>query len=259
VTATSALELGVDVGNLDATVSVGYPGTIASLWQQAGRAGRGSSGSLAVLVGLDNPLDQYFMRHPKELFDRPHEHALIDPGNLYILEQHLPCAAHELPSQPGGRDRFGGEFVQAMVNLEQSGTITYEAAHNKWYYRGSDYPAQHVGIRSVGSSPISLVDSSQKDKHLEEIDEASAFSRVHPGAIYMHQGESYLVTELDLQSRRAKLMPAKVDYYTQVHETERHQHYPVITAPAAKTLHGLLGGGPGQSAGGGLPPGAPVQ
>jgi DEAD/DEAH box helicase domain-containing protein len=218
VTATSALELGVDVGSLDATVSVGYPGTIASLWQQAGRAGRTGSSSLAVLIGLDDPLDQYFMRHPKELFERPHEHALIDPGNRYILEQHLPCAAHELPLNQEDETLFGGEFVHAMVNLEQQGIVTYETAHNKWYYRGNDYPAQHVSIRSVGSSPITLVDTSKKDKHLEEIDEASAFSRVHPGAIYMHQGESYLVTELDLQTRRARLMPAQVDYYTQVHE-----------------------------------------
>ena len=97
VIATSALELGVDVGGLDATVSVGFPGTIASLWQQAGRAGRGTKSSLAVLIGLDDPLDQYFMRHPTELFGLPHEHALINPNNVYILEQHLPCAAHEYP------------------------------------------------------------------------------------------------------------------------------------------------------------------
>ena len=112
VTATSALELGVDVGDLDATVSVGYPGTVASLWQQAGRAGRGSSGSLAIMVGLDNPLDQYFMRHPDQLFGRPHEHALIDPGNIYILEQHLPCAAHEQPLSPEDETVFGARLYR---------------------------------------------------------------------------------------------------------------------------------------------------
>ncbi len=218
VTATSALELGVDVGGLDATVSVGYPGTIASLWQQAGRAGRGSGGSLAILVGLDNPLDQYFMRHPRQLFERPHEHALIDPGNLYVLEQHLPCAAHELPLSSTDEALFGGEFVAAMVKLEERGLVAYETDHNQWYYRGSDYPAQQVSIRSMSSKPIVLVDGSKKDKPLEEMDEASAFGRVHPGAIYMHQGESYLVTELDLAKGRAKLTPARVDYYTQVHE-----------------------------------------
>ncbi|GAB4439078.1 MAG: DEAD/DEAH box helicase [Anaerolineae bacterium] len=218
VTATSALELGVDVGSLDATVSVGYPGTVASLWQQAGRAGRGSGGSLAILVGLDNPLDQYFMRHPKQLFERPHEHALIDPGNRYVLEQHLPCAAHELPLSPADEAHFGGEFVAAMVNLEQQGLMTYEAGHDQWYYRGNDYPARQVSIRSVGSRPITLVDASKKNQPLEEMDEASAFGRVHPGAIYMHRGESFLVTELDLMKGQATLTPAKVDYYTQVHE-----------------------------------------
>lgn len=218
VTATSALELGVDVGGLDATVSVGYPGTIASLWQQAGRAGRGSGSSLAILVGLDNPLDQYFMRHPDQLFGRPHEHALIDPGNIYVLEQHLPCAAHEMPLSPADEAQFGHGFVEAMVNLENEGVVTYETGHDKWYYRGKGYPAQHVSIRSIGSRPIVLVEGGKKRKQLEEIDEASAFSRVHPGAIYMHQGESYMVTELDLQKGQATLVPAQVDYYTQVHE-----------------------------------------
>jgi DEAD/DEAH box helicase domain-containing protein len=218
VTATSALELGVDVGDLDATVSVGYPGTVASLWQQAGRAGRSNSGSLAILVGLDNPLDQYFMRHPDQLFGRPHEHALIDPGNVYILEQHLPCAAHESPLTPADETHFGSGFVEAMVKLEEQGIMTYQPDHDKWYYRGQDYPAQRVSIRSIGSRPIVLADSSRKFKQLEEMDEISAFSRVHPGAIYLHQGESYLVTELDLQKGQAALTPARVDYYTQPHE-----------------------------------------
>lgn len=218
VTATSALELGVDVGDLDATVSVGYPGTVASLWQQAGRAGRSNSGSLAILVGLDNPLDQYFMRHPDQLFGRPHEHALIDPGNVYVLEQHLPCAAYEQPLTSADKALFGRGFVEAMVNLEERGLVIYQAGQNKWYYRGQDYPAERVSIRSIGSRPIVLVDGSRKNKHLEEMDEASAYSRVHPGAIYMHQGESYMVTELNLQKGQATLAPARVDYYTQPRE-----------------------------------------
>jgi DEAD/DEAH box helicase domain-containing protein len=217
VTATSALELGVDVGGLDATVSVGYPGTVASLWQQAGRAGRNNSSSLAIMVGLDNPLDQYFMRHPDQLFGRPHEHALIDPGNIYILEQHLPCAAHEHPLSPEDETLFGPGFVEAMVNLEEQRLVSYEPDHNQWYYRGKEYPAQRVSIRSIGSRPITLVDG-RTQKRLEEIDEASAYSRVHPGAIYMHQGESYIVTELDLSKAQATLVEARVDYYTQPQE-----------------------------------------
>lgn len=217
VTATSALELGVDVGDLDATVSVGYPGTVASLWQQAGRAGRSRNSSLAVLVGLDNPLDQYFMRHPDQLFGRPHEHALIDPQNIYILEQHLPCAAHEEPLSADDQKYFGAGFIEAMVGLEERNVVVYEADHDRWYYRGQGYPAQHVGIRSVGSRPIALVDG-KTHKRLEEMDEASAFSRVHPGAIYLHQGDSYIVTELDLPKAQATLLPTKVDYYTQARE-----------------------------------------
>ncbi|MCB9101703.1 MAG: DEAD/DEAH box helicase [Anaerolineales bacterium] len=217
VTATSALELGVDVGDLDATVSVGYPGTVASLWQQAGRAGRSRNSSLAVLVGLDNPLDQYFMRHPDQLFGRPHEHALIDPQNIYILEQHLPCAAHEEPLSADDQKYFGPGFIEAMVSLEERSVVVYEANHDRWYFRGQGYPAQQVGIRSVGSRPIALVDDKSK-KRLEEMDEASAFSRVHPGAIYLHQGESYEVVELDLQKSQATLRPTKVDYYTQARE-----------------------------------------
>jgi len=217
VTATSALELGVDVGDLDATVSVGYPGTVASLWQQAGRAGRSNSSSLAILIGLDNPLDQYFMRHPDQLFGRPHEHALIDPGNVYVLGQHLPCAAHELPLSPRDEAHFGTGFVKAMVTLEEQGLLQYQSGQDKWYYRGQDYPAQHVSIRSIGGQPIVLMDGSNH-KRLEEMDEISAFSRVHPGAIYLHQGDNYLVTELDLAKGQATLLPTDVDYYTQARE-----------------------------------------
>jgi DEAD/DEAH box helicase domain-containing protein len=190
------------------------------------------------LIGLDNPLDQYFIRHPKQLFGRPHEHALIDPGNVYILEQHLPCAAHELPLTPADEALFGQGFVEAMINLEERGLVTYQPDQDKWYYRGRDYPAERVSIRSIGGKPVALVDSKRKFKQLEEMDEASAYSRVHPGAIYMHQGESYLVTKLDLQKGQAVLVPARVDYYTQTRElndihiirSERHRQLKITTA-----------------------------
>ncbi len=241
VTATSALELGVDVGGLDATVSVGYPGTVASLWQQAGRAGRGSSSSLAILVGLDNPLDQYFIRHPRELFGRPHEHALIDPSNVYLLEQHLPCAAYEQPLTPADEPHFGPGFVEAMVNLEQRGLLTYEPDHDKWYYRGRDYPAERISIRSIGGRPIVLVDSQRNFKRLEEMDEASAYSRVHPGAVYLHQGENYLVTGLDLPNGQATLIPARVDYYTQPHERSEVNIIRSMQHHALKTTNAYWG------------------
>jgi DEAD/DEAH box helicase domain-containing protein len=219
VTATNALELGIDVGGLDASVLVGYPGTVASLWQQAGRAGRGSNPSLAVLVGLDNPLDQYFMRHPADLFGRPHEHALIDPDNVYVLARHLPCAAAEIPlTNIAGLGRFDDEalfgpgFVPAMVQLEEQGVLDFHG--DRWTYNGSDYPAEKVNLRSAGGGRFALLDEARNHRTLEEIEASSAPQRVHPGAVYLHQGESYLVTRFDAEMGFAVVRPAEVDYYT---------------------------------------------
>lgn len=227
VAATNALELGVDVGGLDAVISVGYPGSIASLWQQVGRAGRRSNHrrgetSLAMLIGLDNPLDQYFMRHPEDLFSRPHEHALIDPHNLYVLKQHLPCAAIELPLNPQDESRFGEGFVPTMVELENSGELIYQPDTDNWMYLGRSYPARQVNIRSLGQTPVALIDASD-ERRLEVMDAGLAVSRVHPGAVYMHQGESYRVKTLDLQAGEAKLLPTTVDYYTQTREVNQVQ------------------------------------
>jgi len=223
VTATSALELGIDVGGLDAAVLVGYPGTVASLWQQAGRAGRGSDPSLAVLIGLDNPLDQYFMRHPADLFGRPHEHALIDPDNVYVLARHLPCAAAEVPlSNLAGLGRFDDEalfgpgFVAAMVQLEEQGVLDFHG--DRWTYTRGDYPAEKVNLRSASGGRFALLDEARNYRVLEEIEASSAPQRVHPGAVYLHQGESYLVVRFDAAMGFAVLRPAEVDYYTTARE-----------------------------------------
>jgi DEAD/DEAH box helicase domain-containing protein len=228
VTATNALELGVDVGGLDATVVVGYPGTVASLWQQVGRAGRLGDrsrrrGSLAILIGLDNPLDQFFMRHPETLFDRPHEHALIDPNNVYVLLQQLPCAAMELPLTPQDEARFGQGFVPTMIELENNSTLVYQPEADNWIYMGPNYPAQRVNIRSVGHKPVVLLDASDHDRQLEVMEASAAPSRVHPGAIYIHLGETYRVKSLDLEAGEARLIPVEVDYYTQTREINRLQ------------------------------------
>jgi len=236
VTATSALELGVDVGSLDATVLVGYPGTIASTWQQAGRAGRGVRESLSVLIGLDGPLDQYFMRHPEAIFGQGHEHALIAPDNVYILEKHLPCAAHELPLTSDNELLFGPGFVEAMISLERKGILDYRG--ERWYNVGWGYPAQEVNLRSISGSRFALLDESQSYQTLEEIEASSALYCVHPGAIYLHQGESYLVTDLDLQAQVAYLRPVDVDYYTQPRELNdvsivrsfQHKQFPTTAA-----------------------------
>jgi DEAD/DEAH box helicase domain-containing protein len=220
LTTTSALELGIDVGHLDATLLVGYPGTIASMWQQAGRAGRGTGDSLTVLIALDNPLDQYFMRYPRDLFARSHEAARCDPSNPYVLIQHLPCAAYEAPLTPEDEELFArpssSGYVDAMVHLEESGQLEYRS--DRWFYTGKRYPAQGIGLRSAGSERVLILDTSRGDEVLEEIDATTACLRVHPGAIYLHQGASYLVSELDLRDGVALVKPVDVQYYTQPRE-----------------------------------------
>jgi DEAD/DEAH box helicase domain-containing protein len=221
VTATSALELGIDVGGLDASLLVGYPGTIASMWQQAGRAGRGSDASLSVLIALDNPLDQYYMRHPDVLLGKPSENALLDPDNVYILQRHLPCAAHESPlrADEGGQDDealFGPGFVDAMVQLERSGVLQYTG--EKWVYTASDYPAQDVSLRDAEGDRFAVLDANNTYKMIEELSASTAPQRVHPGAVYLHQGEAYVVTEFNYDLRHAIVQQEPADYYTQPRE-----------------------------------------
>ena len=216
VTATNALELGVDVGHLDATVMVGYPGTIASTWQQAGRAGRGVREAFNVLIGLDNPLDQYFMRHPEALFGRSPENALIAPDNVHILVKHLPCAAYEKPLTSEDEALFGPGFVDAMVQLERSYRLEYR--NERWFYTGVGYPAEQVSLRSISTNKFAILDESQNYCTLEEMEETIALSRIYPGAIYLHQGEAYLITRLDLDTGIAYAKPVEVDYYTEPRE-----------------------------------------
>jgi len=241
VTATNALELGIDVGALDATVLVGYPGTIASTWQQAGRAGRGRREALNILIGQDNPLDQFFMRHPQELFLRPHEHALIDPSNPYILQAHLACAAWESPLRAEDEALFGEGYIEAVMSLERSQLLEYRP--DRWYVRGDDYPAQHVNIRSAGATNYLLVDETQNYRLLEEIDAATALARVHTGAIYLHRAETYLITRLDLPARVAYARPMDADYYTQARElNEVHimRSLQARSLPATDLFFGLV-------------------
>jgi DEAD/DEAH box helicase domain-containing protein len=214
ITATSALELGIDVGELDAAVIAGYPGTIASTWQQAGRAGRRTRGALAILVARSGPLDQYFMRHPAELFGRPHERAMVAPDNVHVLERHLPCAARELSLSAQDEVLFGPGFVPAMMRLEEQGILVYNPDQDRWHYPHGDYPAARVNLRSVAGERFALRNESQNGRLLEEIEASSALFRVHPGAIYLHQGESYVVARLDLTHNQAFLRPVSADYTT---------------------------------------------
>jgi DEAD/DEAH box helicase domain-containing protein len=242
VTATNALELGVDVGHLDATVLVGYPGTIASTWQQAGRAGRGVREALNVLIGLDNPLDQYFMRHPQALFGRSPENALIAPDNSYVLLRHLPCAAYERPLTQEDEELFGPGFAEAMVQLERGLVLEYR--NDRWFFHGIGYPAEGVSLRSISAGKFALLDESQNYQLMEELEETTALRRVYPGAIYLHQGESYLITHLDLDMGIAYASPVDVDYYTEpreVNEVNILQTWQRKSMPVSNACLGQLG------------------
>lgn len=216
VVATNALELGIDIGGLDAALLVGYPGTIAASWQQAGRAGRGAETSLAVLIATADPLDQFLAGHPDYFFERSPEQALINPDNLLILLNHLRCAAFELPFRDG--ESFGRvdpnqvrEFLEFLTNegvLHPSG--------GKFFWMADSYPAQEVSLRSASTNNVILqVNEGEVPVTIGQIDQASAYWMTHPEAIYLHEGRTYLVDDLDLDGNIAWLRRVEPDYYTE--------------------------------------------
>lgn len=222
VVATSALELGLDIGQMSAAILVGYPGAIASTWQQAGRAGRQDNPAVAVLVASASPIDQFLVHHPDYFFDRTPEHALIDPDNLLILLQHLRCAAFELPFHAG--DNFGrieADAVEEFLHfLHQNGDL--HRSRRTYYWMADRYPAQQVSLRSASPETVKLLVSDDEDHGtvVGEVDLASAAWMVHPGAIYLHEGQSYQTEILDLEQHTAYLRPISADYYTEpVRET----------------------------------------
>lgn len=217
VVATNALELGIDVGNLDATVLTGYPGSIAATWQQAGRSGRRSGESLSILIGLDNPLDQYFMRHPSTLFGKRFESALTDPDNRYVLKSHLLCAAWEAPITERDAKYWGPGFQNVLEELQSAGFLRTKQAKT-YLVPTITYPAEAVNVRSSWSSYFTIVDASNGMRPIETLEPSAALSQAHPGAVYLHQGRSYLINRLDLASRTAYASPTDVPYYTQAKE-----------------------------------------
>ncbi len=221
VVATNALELGIDIGNLEATVLAGYPGSISSAWQQAGRSGRSQGESLSFLIALDSPLDQYFMRHPEDFFQKSFENALVNPGNPYILRAHLLCAAWERPLDARDEEIFGAALIQERGVLEEQGML--KERNRKWFISPSlTYPAQAINIRSTTGQNFAVMDTST-DSLLETVEASVALFQIHPGAVYLHQGESYLVTSLDLTNHVACAVPTTVAYYTQTKEiTDLH-------------------------------------
>lgn len=215
VVATNALELGIDIGGMGAAVLVGYPGTVASTWQQAGRAGRGADRSLAVLVATADPLDQFLAAHPEYFFERSPERALINPDNPLILLDHLRCASFELPFQAG--ETFGdlppAELEAYLAFLEEQGVI--HRSESRYFWMADQYPAQSISLRSASAQPILLqVFQEGQPVTIGQVDQASAHWMVHPHAVYLHEAETFLVEELDLEAGTARLQPARLDYYT---------------------------------------------
>ncbi len=212
VVATDALELGIDIGQLDAAICVTFPGTVASLRQMWGRAGRRGRG-LAVYIAGEDALDQFFCRHPDEFLARPVEAAILDPESPQIYAEHLVCAAHEAPLSEADAPFLGSEWRAYAEELAEAGFLR-ERATGFVPRRADDYPAARVALRSASADSFVLLDASSGEV-LGTIEAGRAYSTVHPGAIYLHMGRAYLVADLDLAARRALLEPFTGDYFTQ--------------------------------------------
>ena len=211
VVTTSAMELGIDVGSLDTVVMAGYPGTIAATWQRAGRAGRRSGSSCAVLVASSSPLDQFIVRHQDYFFGNTPEHAFIQPDNLEILINHLKCAAFELPIGPG--EKFGEVDVRDLcVRLAEAGYLHLAGENFHWTHEA--YPADTISLRSVTSDNFVIIDITGAPLVIGEVDFFSALTTVHEKAIYLHGGQQYHVEHLDFKERKAYVKQVDVDYYT---------------------------------------------
>ncbi len=211
VVSTNALELGIDVGALDAVITVGYPGTVASLWQQWGRAGRSKGESLGLFVAGNDALEQFFIRNPDEMLQREVEAATIDVTNPYIHARHLEAAAYESPLVAEDSEFFGPGLPDAAAKLVEEGRLNHAAG--TWFVAGPGYPAGDISLRSSSPEQYTIVDE-EAGEIIGTQEAASAFSFLHPGAVYLHMGESYLVTSLDLDGRVALVRRFFDTYYT---------------------------------------------
>jgi DEAD/DEAH box helicase domain-containing protein len=219
VVATNALELGVDIGSLAACIMAGYAGTIASTWQQAGRAGRGTEASVAFLIASSSPSDQYIISHPDYFFGQSPEHALLNPDNLHVLTGHIQCAASELPFQSS--EAFGGENLADILSfLSEGGTL--RESRGRWFWAGPADPARTISLRTADPNAITIVARSEGEKHtIGQIDRPSAPLFLHEGAIYWHEGQQYLVESLDWESGMAYVRAVTADYYTEASQNTR--------------------------------------
>jgi len=210
VTSTNALELGIDVGTLDGVIMSGYPGTIMSTWQQAGRAGRGRTESVAALVAFQNPLDQYLMKHPAIFFGKPHEHAVIDLANPYILSGQVLCAAAEMPVLTEEDRAYFGDTLEGVLEILSEEKLVRKTAHG-WVYAGRGRATEAVGLDQISEEVFRIVCDGSI---LETMDRGQAFREAHTGAVLLHQGETYTVQGMDLKNHVIQARRADVDYYT---------------------------------------------
>jgi DEAD/DEAH box helicase domain-containing protein len=245
VVATTALELGIDIGGLGAAILVGYPGTIASARQQSGRAGRGDDPALSVMVASPSPLDQFLAHHPEYFFGSSPEMALVNPNHLLILLEHLRCAMFELPFQKG--DGFGSisdelldEYLEFLVSNQDA-----HFSNEKYFWMRDQYPAANISLRSASPQSVVLQAAAEDGKPttIGTVDGESAAWMVHPGAIYMHEGQQYFVQEFDLEGHVAQLVPVGLDYYTEAQknsEIEVLAHTEQATVPGGDKNYGEI-------------------
>jgi DEAD/DEAH box helicase domain-containing protein len=217
VVSTNALELGIDVGGLDASVVAGFPGSFNSFWQQSGRAGRRGGSSVSVFIANVSPLDQYIMANPDWFFRRPSEEARADPDNPYIYTDHVKCACFELPFKDEAlnnkEDPFGSGALDALSYLEEDGVVRHNAG--SWYWADRGFPAEALSLRSALSDNVVIVDVSRgRNQVIGEMDRPSAKELLFKNAVYIHRGRQYLVEDLDIENRKALVREADVNYFT---------------------------------------------
>jgi len=237
VVATNALELGIDIGGLDAAILVGYPGTVASARQQAGRAGRGLESAAAVMIASASPLDQFLAHHPEYFFERSPEQALVNPDHLLILLEHLRCAMFELPFQTGeGFGSLPGEIVDEYLQFLLSNNEAH-LSNEKYYWMADQYPAANISLRSASPQGVVLqaVTTDDRPWTIGTVDGESALWMVHPGAIYLHEAQSFFVKDLNLEEHIAYLTPILSDYYT---EPLRGTEVTVLSESAKERVRG---------------------
>ncbi|HEX2948865.1 MAG TPA: DEAD/DEAH box helicase [Armatimonadota bacterium] len=212
VSTTRALELGVDIGGLDACILVGYPSTLASFFQQSGRAGRRADDALVILVGLDTPVNQYIMHHPEYVFGRPVECAVIDPDNPFVITGQLRCAAHEIALRDSECAMFGPFTDIVLTVLQENKKLQH--IDGRWYHAVAETPQHEVPLRSFSGANV-VIEDAESGAILGEVDRYDSQPLVHPDAIYLHNGETYRVLSLDLEKNIARVVRVETDYYTQ--------------------------------------------